>query len=86
MAVAGEMRPPEMEMLAAADRIELAVTVELERPFGLVAGLAWQVGLAAVIEDRRGRLSYWALAHPPGEPDFHHRDCFALELPPPERG
>jgi len=22
------------------------------------------------------------LAHPPGKPDFHHPDCFALELPP----
>jgi hypothetical protein len=21
------------------------------------------------------------LAHPPGKPDFHHSDCFALELP-----
>ena len=21
--------------------------------------------------------SYWALAHPPGKPDFHHSDCFA---------
>jgi hypothetical protein len=35
-----------------------------------------------VIEERNGRKSYWALAHPPGEPDFHHPACFALELPP----
>lgn len=41
----------------------------------------WQLGLSAVIEERNGRMSYWALAHPPGEPDFHHPDCFALELP-----
>jgi hypothetical protein len=34
-----------------------------------------------VIEETNGRLSYWALAHPPGKPDFHHSDCFALELP-----
>jgi len=25
-------------------------------------------------------LSYWALRHPPGGPDFHHADCFAMEL------
>ncbi len=37
-------------------------------------------GLSAVIEADDGTLSYWALAHPPGNPDFHHRDCFALEL------
>lgn len=39
------------------------------------------LGLSAVIEDKTGAISYWALAHPPGEPDFHHPDCFALELP-----
>ena len=36
----------------------------------------------AVIEEKDGTKSYWALAHPPGEPDFHHPDCFALDLPP----
>ncbi|MFN3389167.1 MAG: DOMON-like domain-containing protein [Allosphingosinicella sp.] len=41
----------------------------------------WRLGLSAVIEERNGRLSYWALAHPPGDPDFHHPDCFTLELP-----
>ena len=41
-----------------------------------------QIGLSAVIESRDGTVSYWALAHPPGKPDFHHRDCFALTLPP----
>jgi 23S rRNA (guanine745-N1)-methyltransferase len=28
-----------------------------------------------------GTLSYWALAHPAGKPDFHHRDGFVLALP-----
>ena len=41
----------------------------------------WRVGLSAVIEDRKGARTYWALAHPPGAPDFHHPDCFALDLP-----
>jgi hypothetical protein len=36
--------------------------------------------LSAVIEEGGGRLSYWALAHPPGKPDFHHPAGFALEL------
>jgi len=39
-----------------------------------------RLGLAAVIEAAEGTLSYWALRHPPGAPDFHHRDAFALEL------
>lgn len=41
-----------------------------------------RMGLSAIIEEHSGRKSYWALAHPPGDPDFHHSDCFALQLPP----
>jgi hypothetical protein len=43
----------------------------------------WQLGISAVIEERHGRKSYWALAHPQGKADFHHVDCFVLELPAP---
>lgn len=39
-----------------------------------------RIGLCGVLEDAAGRISYWALRHPPGKPDFHHPDCFALEL------
>lgn len=40
-----------------------------------------RMGLSAVIEEEGGRLSYWALAHPPGAPDFHHPACFVARLP-----
>jgi hypothetical protein len=43
-----------------------------------------QLGLSAVIEETDGTKSYWALRHPPGKPDFHHPDCFALELAAPD--
>jgi hypothetical protein len=46
----------------------------------LTAAPPLRLALAAVIEEEDGRLSYWALAHPPGQPDFHHPDSFALEL------
>ena len=36
--------------------------------------------LSAVIEEADGTKSYWALRHPPGQPDFHHADGFVLEL------
>jgi len=39
-----------------------------------------RIGLSAVIEEKDGALSYWALRHAPGKPDFHHRRAFALEL------
>lgn len=38
------------------------------------------VGLATVVEEKSGALSYWALRHAPGRPDFHHAGAFALEL------
>jgi hypothetical protein len=43
----------------------------------------WELNITAVIEDDAGQLSYWATAHPEGAPDFHHPDCFVIELPPP---
>ena len=39
-----------------------------------------KIGLCAVIEEKNGSLSYWALRHPRGKPDFHHRRAFAMEL------
>ena len=43
------------------------------------------LNIAAVIEETDGTKSYWALAHPPGKPDFHHPTCFAATLPAPEK-
>jgi hypothetical protein len=38
--------------------------------------------ISAVIEEEGGAKSYWALAHPRADrPDFHHPDCFVLEVP-----
>ncbi|HEX2803873.1 MAG TPA: DOMON-like domain-containing protein [Sphingomicrobium sp.] len=41
----------------------------------------WQLGLSAVLEEKNGSKSYWALAHPNSDkPDFHATDCFAAKL------
>jgi hypothetical protein len=42
-----------------------------------------RLGLCAVIEEESGRLTYWALRHPAGKPDFHDTHGFVLELEPP---
>ena len=42
-----------------------------------------RIALSAVIEETGGTKSYWALAHPPGVPDFHHPTCFAATLAAP---
>jgi hypothetical protein len=39
-----------------------------------------RLGLCAVLEYADGGLSYWALRHAPGRPDFHHPDTFALDF------
>jgi hypothetical protein len=42
----------------------------------------WQLGLSAVLEEKDGTKSYWAIAHPEGDkPDFHDPACFAAHLP-----
>ena len=41
---------------------------------------AARIGLSAVIEEEDGTISYWALRHAPGKPDFHHPDAFAMVL------
>ena len=41
----------------------------------------WELGLSAVLEEKDGTKSYWALAHPAEKPDFHAPDCFVAKLP-----
>jgi hypothetical protein len=70
--------------LSAAPRIGVQTdTRRFElRTLLTVPNVRLRLGLSAIIEETGGRKSYWALAHPPGKPDFHHPDCFALELRP----
>ena len=68
--------PPRLTVRGGDGSLELSARVPLG---GLFArGTALRVGLAAVLEDERGVLSYWALRHPAGRPDFHHAASFAL--------
>jgi hypothetical protein len=49
--------------------------------FATQAGQPWQLGLSAVLEEKDGTKSYWALAHcNPDKPDFHLPDCFTAKL------
>ena len=41
----------------------------------------WELGLSAVLEEKDGTKSYWALSHPREKPDFHDPGCFAARLP-----
>jgi hypothetical protein len=65
---------PAIEIARSADALDVAATLP-----GPPSAL--RVGLTAVIERTDGRTSYWALAHPPGKPDFHHADGFVARVP-----
>ncbi|HZR67625.1 MAG TPA: DOMON-like domain-containing protein [Burkholderiales bacterium] len=71
---------PGIVLERSSSALELEATLRLERLSPEHARAPLALGLSAVIEDVRGALSYWALAHPPGRPDFHHTGSFALEL------
>ena len=43
---------------------------------------SFQLNLTAVLETTDGELSYWALQHPDGAPDFHQRNNFILSFNP----
>lgn len=68
---------PEIEISPADEFFFLAAE---PWPSDLIRG-ADKLAPTAIIEEKDGTKSYWALKHPPGAPDFHHPDCFALELP-----
>lgn len=82
MRVAEEITGVPIEVRSSPDGCVLRASLDPDRFADLRPDRAWRIGLTAVIEDASGELSYWALAHPPGKPDFHHADGFAYELSP----
>lgn len=57
-----------------------AYTIEVDLDLSEVANTSTRIGLSAVIEEADGTISYWALAHPDGKPDFHDSACFTLTI------
>jgi hypothetical protein len=88
--IAIDIAPPR---IAVPRRDDAALVLEAQLDFGapllerLAPGardagqLAWQLGLAAVLESQQGALSYWALAHPRERPDFHDAGGHVHALP-----
>ncbi|WP_417621609.1 DOMON-like domain-containing protein [Parasphingorhabdus sp.] len=70
---------PRIESSSSAENFELIAKLDLgDRP-ELEAGCL-EMALTAVIVEKNGRKSFWALNHPPGNPDFHNRDCFIHKI------
>jgi hypothetical protein len=81
MQVARLQGDPDIRTRPTAKTQVLQARLDLNDLPGLLSVSDWQLGFSAVIEEKDGTKSYWALKHPPGKPDFHHPDCFALSLP-----
>lgn len=75
--VATDESIPAIRVHPSAQRLVLETEAPLEPP---AQTRSIRLGLSAVVEAADGSLSYWALRHPPGKPDFHHIDAFALQL------
>lgn len=74
-----EISAAHIETMAERGAFQLGAVVDL--PLGeFPIGRPWRVGLTAVIEDTGGAKAYWALAHPPGAPDFHDVAGRTIEL------
>ena len=78
-----DVLPPVVSSVRGTTHYGLVAGIDLSAEPDLAPWETWTAGFSAVIEADNGSLSYWALAHPPGKPDFHHPACFTLELPPP---
>jgi hypothetical protein len=72
----GREAPAEIVIATDGDAESLNLTATLVTDLADVTRL----GLSAVIEERDGHKSYWAVVHHAGPPDFHHDACFALPL------
>ncbi len=75
-----EQLNPGVTVRSTAGRLELDARVRLGHLSPMYLSASLSLALSAVVEDDSGELSYWALRHPPGKPDFHHPDAFALEF------
>lgn len=72
--------PPAIHFARSNQQVVLtAVINEADLPHNPL-NQPYRLGLSAVLETKAGELSYWALFHPSGKPDFHHRNGFTLSL------
>lgn len=71
---------PVIKAVADAAGIRLQAAIDLSMLPSDFANSALTLALSCVVEGRDGSKSFWALNHPPEKPDFHHDDCFQLQI------
>lgn len=75
-----ECPPPKIEISKSKTELELHAMLDLRWLKGDALKGPLRLALSAIIEERGGAKSYWALAHAPGRPDFHQPGSFIGEI------
>ena len=74
---AAECPAPEIAVKKSTIRFELRARIGLD---WIKPPAPWKIGLSTILMDVSGEISYWALAHSAGKPDFHDRSSFVHVL------
>ena len=80
MVQAMDASPPDIRVRRVPGVLRVEAGIALGGLTSLPGDGPLRLALAAVIESDSGTLSYWALRHPQGQPDFHHPDSFTIVL------
>lgn len=72
-----DVPPPLIACHRGKDRLHLDVALSRS---ALPAGESLELALAVILQMQNGGPGHWALAHPPGRPDFHRKAGFVLHL------
>jgi hypothetical protein len=78
MAALEPAQAPRIQCWRTTDRLEVEVEIQTPLP---AHDPGARLAISVILQDLRGQLSHWALAHPSPEPDFHHPGGFTLALP-----
>ncbi|MGH8249844.1 MAG: DOMON-like domain-containing protein [Steroidobacteraceae bacterium] len=75
-----DLAAPRIAFRRRAGACDMTVDLALAALPELARAQVIHAGLSAVIEDSRGMLSYWALAHGAAQPDFHDPATFVMRM------
>ncbi len=70
-------KSPQISLDVSDSHVAMEVMLGLPDMWGEAA---LNASFSAVVSENSGPKSFWALSHPPGKPDFHHKDCFTHQL------
>ncbi len=71
-----KIQQPLIEWSKTGLAMDFAVLLNIQDYPAILSENSMNVGISVILEDENGIKSFWALNHPNGAADFHHKDCF----------